>query len=112
MPAVTVLLFAGLREAAKAETITVEIAEGSTAGDLLEAVETQIPALAGRVGASRVAVDHAFVDADDPIDGAKELALIPPVSGGHDGPPASSCPQRPCPWPPWSRRSSTPARVG
>ena len=87
MPAVTVLLFAGLREAAKAETITVEIAEGSTAGDLLEAVETQIPALAGRVGASRVAVDHAFVDADAPIDGAKELALIPPVSGGHDGPP-------------------------
>lgn len=86
MPAVTVLLFAGLREAAKAETVTVEVPDGSTAGDLLAAVEVQIPALAGRVGASRVAVDHAFANADDPIDGAKELALIPPVSGGHDGP--------------------------
>lgn len=87
MPAVTVLLFAGLREAARAETVTVELPEGSTAGDLLEAVAAQIPALAGRVHASRVAVDHAFANAGDTIDGATELALIPPVSGGHDGPP-------------------------
>lgn len=87
MPTVTVLLFAGLREAAKAETIAVEVPTGSTVGDLLAAVEAQIPSLAGRVGASRVAIDHAFANADDPLDGAKELALIPPVSGGHDGPP-------------------------
>ncbi len=87
MPTVTVLLFAGLREAAKAATVTVEVPDGCTAGDLLAAVEVQIPALAGRVRASRVALDHAFASADDPIDGAKEFALIPPVSGGHDGPP-------------------------
>ncbi|MCR9160901.1 MAG: molybdenum cofactor biosynthesis protein MoaE [Nannocystaceae bacterium] len=87
MAAVTVLLFAGLREAARAQTVTVDLPEGSTAADLLAAIDAQIPALAGRVGGSRVAVDHAFVRPDAVIDAGSELALIPPVSGGHDGVP-------------------------
>ena len=86
MPMMTVLLFAGLREAARADEITVRVADGSTAADLLQAVAEQVPALRGRVEGCRVAVDQAFVNAGDPIGTAAEIALIPPVSGGHDGP--------------------------
>lgn len=86
MPVMTVLLFAGLREAARCEEITMDVPAGSTAADLLAAVQEQVPALRGRVNGCRVAVDQAFADAGDLLDGARELALIPPVSGGHDGP--------------------------
>ncbi len=87
MPSLTILLFAGLREAARAETVCVEISAPCSARELLRAIEQQIPALRGRVSGCRVAVDQAFADPGDPVHDAQELALIPPVSGGHDGPP-------------------------
>ncbi len=87
MPTMTVMLFAGLREAARAETIAVDVSPGATASDLLARVEEQFPALRGRVRGCRLAIDHVFADGTDPVDGARELAIIPPVSGGHDGPP-------------------------
>lgn len=87
MAMLSILLFAGLREAARSETVLVEISEGCTAGELLRAVEQQIPGLKGRMAGCRVAIDQAFADADEPVHGASEVALIPPVSGGHDGPP-------------------------
>lgn len=87
MPTVTVLLFAGLREAAKAESVEISLPAGSRVADLQAAVEAQIPALTGRVRGCRLAIDQSFASADEVIDGASELALIPPVSGGHDGPP-------------------------
>jgi len=86
MPTLNVLLFAGLREAAKRETITIEVPAHASAGDLLDAVERQVPALRGRVAGCRVAIDQAFADLGDTVEGAQEVALIPPVSGGHDGP--------------------------
>jgi molybdopterin converting factor small subunit len=30
----------------------------------------------------RVALDHEYVDWDDPVGTASELAILPPVSGG------------------------------
>ena len=33
-------------------------------------------------GSMRVAVDHQYADWDAPVGNARELALIPPVSGG------------------------------
>jgi MoaE-MoaD fusion protein len=87
MPTVHVLLFAGLREIARAQSVSVEIDDDATAGDLLTALGRQHPALAALLPPCRVAVDQAFVRADAPLRGARELAVIPPVSGGHDGPP-------------------------
>lgn len=87
MATLTILLFAGLREAARSETVRVEIPEGCTAHELLGAVEQQIPALRGRMTGARVAIDQAFADPQEPILATSEVALIPPVSGGHDGPP-------------------------
>ena len=86
MPTIHVLLFAGLREIARAETVSVEIDDDATAGDLLAALARQHPALAPRLPPCRVAFDHAFVDARTPLGGTREVAVIPPVSGGHDGP--------------------------
>lgn len=87
MPTIHVLLFAGLREIARAETLPVELDHDATVGDLLAALGRQHPALAPRLGPCRVAVDHVFVDAGTVLGGATEVAVIPPVSGGHDGPP-------------------------
>lgn len=87
MATLTVLLFAGLREAARSETVRVEVSEPCTAQDLLHAVEQQIPALQGRTAGCRVAIDQAFADPDEAVCADSEVALIPPVSGGHDGPP-------------------------
>ncbi|MCX4245198.1 molybdenum cofactor biosynthesis protein [Paraliomyxa miuraensis] len=86
MPTVDVLLFAGLREIAHAPTVAVELGDLATAGDLLAALGEQYPALAPRLPPCRVALDHVFVRADEPVAGAREIAVIPPVSGGHDGP--------------------------
>ncbi len=87
MTTLRILLFAGLREAAGSESVCVEISEGCTAGELLVLLEQQIPRLRGRVAGARVAIDQAFADPQEPIHATSEVALIPPVSGGHDGPP-------------------------
>ncbi|MCA9652724.1 MAG: molybdenum cofactor biosynthesis protein MoaE [Myxococcales bacterium] len=87
MPTIDVLLFAGLREIARAETVPVTIDAGITAGDLLTVLGQQHPALAPRLGPCRVAVDQAFVGGEHRISGTEEVAVIPPVSGGHEGPP-------------------------
>ena len=87
MPTIDGLLFAGLREIARAERISVEVDDDATAGDLLASLGRQHPALAPRLPPCRVAVDQAFVGAEHPLAGAREVAVIPPVSGGHDGPP-------------------------
>lgn len=86
MPTIDVLLFAGLREIARTERVSVEIDDDATAGDLLAALGRQHPALAPRLPPCRVALDQAFVSTDHPLAGATEFAVIPPVSGGHDGP--------------------------
>lgn len=84
MPTIHVLLFAGLREIARAQILPVEIDDDATAGDLLAALGRQHPALAPLLPPCRVAVDQEFVDAGAPLRGAREVAVIPPVSGGHD----------------------------
>ena len=75
-------LFAMLRERAGADTVEVELADGATAGDALEA-------LRGSPGLEildrlpvRVAVNREYADLATPLAPEDELALIPPVSGG------------------------------
>lgn len=82
-----VLLFAGLRQAAGADKVVVRVAAGQTVGDLLQALAEAVPRLAPLLGPCRVAVDQTFASPDTILSGGEELAVIPPVSGGHDGPP-------------------------
>lgn len=81
-----VLLFASLRERAKTDLLTIDGAGLVTVGDLLKAVAATTPAIASMVEGCRVAVDQEFVDSGAELRAGVEIALIPPVSGGHDGP--------------------------
>lgn len=80
-----VLLFAALRERAGAPSVQVRVAAPVTVRRLLAALAEQVPALASALPHCRVAVGHEFVANDHGIAPGDEIALVPPVSGGHDG---------------------------
>jgi molybdopterin synthase catalytic subunit len=79
-----VLLFAGLRERAGAESIEVQMPRDATVGELLVQITNDHPELRDPIGLCRVAVDHEFVASTHRLGNAEEIALIPPVSGGQD----------------------------
>ena len=78
-----VLVFAGLRARAGRDWLEVSVARPATVATLRAALESQFPEL-GSLGHCRIAVDQAFARDETPVDDARELALIPPVSGGAD----------------------------
>jgi MoaE-MoaD fusion protein len=82
---VSVRLFAMLREAARRGELDVELADGATAGDLVDAVARDA-GLGAVVQPGRVvvAVNREYVPAGHPLQDGDEVALIPPVSGGAD----------------------------
>ena len=78
---VTVLLFASYADALGKSSLTVELAAGATAGDVVQYVR-------GLPGADRVppaplvAVNQRYASATQPLAANDEVALIPPVAGG------------------------------
>jgi molybdopterin converting factor subunit 1 len=86
---VTVLYFAILRERVGLEREELELAAAADVGAARAAIAARHPALATLLPAVRGAVNRVFVlDAHGLADG-DELALIPPVAGGADGPRAN-----------------------
>ena len=85
---VEVRLFAVFRERAGRDTLSLELAEGATVGDALEAAgrEPGLREILARMPV-RAALNREYVDSDATISAGDELALIPPVSGGSDEPP-------------------------
>lgn len=77
---VRVLLFAALREAVGAGSVEIEVRDGATVGEAREELERRFEGLRGQRYA--FALDHEYVTAEVPLGSARELALIPPVSGG------------------------------
>lgn len=75
-------LFAGLREAAGCSRLTIELAEPSTAGNVVDEVLKQIPQGHDWMKVCRLAVDDAYVDPDHIVKSGSRCDLIPPVSGG------------------------------
>ena len=82
---VKVLLFASLRERAGQSSLSRTVADGTTAGELFRALCADFPALEGS-GRVAIAVNSEYTDAAHPLRDGDEVALIPPVSGGSDGP--------------------------
>jgi molybdopterin synthase catalytic subunit len=86
---VDIMLFAGLRQRAGRSQIQVEVPEGATIATLLDEVSRAHPELASSLSHCRVALNQEFATADQVLEGdgdrTPEVALIPPVSGGHDG---------------------------
>jgi molybdopterin converting factor subunit 1 len=81
---VEVRLFAMLRERAGAGSVMVEIPDGATVADAVDAVGDQ-HGLGDLIAAMPVvmAVNREYAGADDALSAGDELALIPPVSGGE-----------------------------
>ncbi len=83
---IKVLLFAALREAAGRDRLEIALPPDATPADVRRAVAAADPSLTHLVDVCRVAADERFVAEGEAIEDAREIALIPPVSGGHDGP--------------------------
>ncbi len=81
MPAVTVRLFAALRERAGTGRRELALPDGATAGDVWGALD-----LGPEPSGVALAVNRTYVDRDHPLADGDEVALIPPVSGGADAP--------------------------
>lgn len=81
-----ILLFAGLKERLGRPSTTVRHAPDATLEEILAVLADQHPELRDLLGPCRVAVEHAFVPTTHRPGPDDEIALIPPVSGGHDGP--------------------------
>jgi MoaE-MoaD fusion protein len=80
---VEVRLFAMLRERAGSGSLAVELPEGATVGEALEAIGAQ-HGLDELIGSMPVvmAVNREYASESDALSAGDELALIPPVSGG------------------------------
>jgi molybdopterin converting factor subunit 1 len=79
---ITVLLFAIAKEAAGSDTISIDVPENATAGDVLDHLAKEMPALVALIPSCRLAVDQQYVGRDAKVGVQNEVALIPPVSGG------------------------------
>jgi molybdopterin converting factor small subunit len=79
---IEVLMFAAARDAADSERINVEVADGASAADLMDAIGQRLPELADLLPSCRLAIDNSYVACDSLVCGEHEIALIPPVSGG------------------------------
>lgn len=81
---VTVLYFASLVDLMGAGEESLELPEGATVGEFLDALEQATPGLRDYRRRFRVAMNQSFVGLEEPIVDGAELALIPPVSGGAE----------------------------
>jgi molybdopterin synthase catalytic subunit len=82
---VQVRLFAILRERAGRDSLELELADGATVADALDALAGE-PGLEDVVPRMqlRAAVNREYVADDSPLRAGDEMAVIPPVSGGAD----------------------------
>jgi molybdopterin synthase sulfur carrier subunit len=90
----TIRLSATLRQLAGAKAAVVSVPPGATAADLLRALASEYPALGARVldddghltAGIQMLIDGRHIDflqgLDSPVEQAKDLMLIPPISGG------------------------------
>jgi molybdopterin converting factor small subunit len=79
---IQVLMFAAAREAAQSDSLCLEVTDGACAKDVLDAIATNLPSISALVPSCRLAIDGEYVSPKTMIDPSRELALIPPVSGG------------------------------
>ena len=74
--------FASLAERAGCKTESVEVQEGSDVAQLWRMLEHRHPALAEIGFRPLVACDQSYADWDRSLDGIREVAFLPPLSGG------------------------------
>jgi molybdopterin converting factor small subunit len=90
---VRVRLFAGTRDAVGAPSVEVDVGEGARVDDVMDALCATHPRLARYRPHALFAVDGAFVPSTTRVVG-KEIAVMPPVSGGNGLPALSTAKAR------------------
>jgi len=76
--------FASLREAAGTSELQLDVPRGATTGDVLRILGQQHAALRDLPAGLLISVNLEYVGPDYRLNEGDEVALIPPVSGGHD----------------------------
>ena len=79
---VEVRLFATYREIVGAGQLAWTLRDGTTVGQLVEAVVAKYPRLLGHEDTMLLAVNHEVVRPEVVLEEGDEVALLPPVSGG------------------------------
>jgi MoaD family protein len=77
-----VQFYAQLRDLVGMRELDLEIAEGATVHDLLEAVYAQQPALRPHDKSILIGAGLEFVDRNYQLNPGEEIAIMPPVQGG------------------------------
>lgn len=77
--------FAMVREILGRGAEVLDVAEGETAGNVLERLVAETPRLGPLRGSVLLMVNRSYVPVDHVLQDGDELALIPPVSGGAEG---------------------------
>jgi molybdopterin synthase catalytic subunit/molybdopterin converting factor small subunit len=80
---VRVRMFGALAERARGDEEDVDVPDGGTAADVLDAVRRLHPQAAGIVPRLKVAVNLEVVPGEHRIGPGDEVALLPPVAGGQ-----------------------------
>ena len=81
---ITVRYFASIREVIGQRSEVRDVSEATTAGELIEQIVREHPAIDGLRRASRIMLNQEYAELDRLLADGDELALIPPVSGGSD----------------------------
>ena len=82
MQKIPIQLFAVARDLAGAEEIVVALPEEATVAELRARLFEEVPALRAVGQKLRFAVDQQYAQEDMLLNDVREVALIPPVSGG------------------------------
>ena len=77
--AVTVRLYAGVKEAAGRSELSVE---GASVAEVRDALAAALPVVASQLAYCRYALDDTFVSDDAAVPDGATVDVIPPVSGG------------------------------
>lgn len=81
---IRVRLWGGLADAAGFTEDVLDIADGATTTDVVDALERRSPGLARFRSVTRVAVNADIVSGAAPLADGDEVSLLPPVAGGQD----------------------------
>ena len=79
---VKVLLFALAKDLAGADSIALEVPEGTTVAGLRSLLAERCPPLRQVLERSMIAIDSSYAKDGDLVPSDVEIACIPPVSGG------------------------------
>ena len=79
---VRVRLFARARDIVGASSVSLDLPEGATVGQLRQRLAEERPALAPLLERSALAVNDEFAEDKTILPIAAQVALLPPVSGG------------------------------